>query len=197
MSDPETLAVYNRQADDYAAMMRDYAAADPLIHKFIKACPTKGHVLDLGCGPGGYAILMADAGLTVDAIDASPEMISRIPSETDITTRVGLFDDITGTDLYDGIWASFSLLHAPRADLSRHLAALHQALKPDGTFFIGMKMGVGGKRDDLGRYYEYYTKEELDSALKTADFIPLNHWTGQSKGLDQTYHGWIVIHAHG
>lgn len=197
MSDPETLAVYNRQADDYAAMMRDYAAADPLICKFIEACPAKGHVLDLGCGPGGYAILMADAGLTVDAIDASQEMINRIPSQTGITARVGIFDDITGTDLYDGIWASFSLLHAPRADLSRHLAALRQALKPGGIFFIGMKMGVGGKRDDLGRYYEYYTKDELDTALQTAGFTPLNHWTGQGKGLDQTYHGWIVIHTHG
>jgi SAM-dependent methyltransferase len=197
MSDPETLAVYNRQADDYAAMMHDYAAADPLNRTFISACPPKAHVLDLGCGPGGYASLMADAGLTVDALDASDEMINLIPQTPNITARVGVFDDITGTDLYDGIWANFSLLHAPRSDLPRHLAALHQALKPQGTFFIGMKMGVGGKRDDIGRHYEYYDKEELEALLQDAGFTPQNHWTGQAKGLDETYHGWIVIHAHG
>ena len=197
MSDPETLSVYNRQADDYVAMMRDYAGKDPLILEFIAACPNGAHVLDLGSGPGGYTRIMADAGLSIDAIDASAEMIARIGDAPGITARVGVFDDIDGTDIYDGIWASFSLLHAPRADLSRHLAALRQALKPGGVFFIGMKMGQGGKRDELGRYYEYYSKEELETSLSAVGLTPKSHWTGQGKGLDQTYHGWIVIHANG
>jgi SAM-dependent methyltransferase len=197
MSDPETLAVYNKQADAYVEMMCEFAAKDPLIAEFIKACPKEGHVLDLGCGPGGYAVMMADAGLTVDAIDAASEMVSRIANVDGITARVGVFDDITGRDLYDGIWASFSLLHAPRADFPKHLSALHTSLKPGGTFFIGMKMGVGGKRDDIGRHYEYYGKEELETHLQAAGFTPIDHWTGQAKGLDDTYHGWIVIHAHG
>ena len=197
MSDPETLAVYNRQADDYVAMMTEYAAKDPLIAEFIAACPAGGTVLDLGCGPGGYAVLMAQAGLTVDALDASPEMVARIADMQGISPRVGRFDDVSATDAYDGIWASFSLLHAPRGDLPRHLAALHKALKPGGIFFLGMKMGVGGKRDALGRHYEYYTHAELETHLTDAGFMPTQHWTGQAKGLDRTYHGWIVIRAHG
>ncbi len=197
MSDPETLAVYDRQADDYVAMMTETAAKDPLIGRFIDACPKGGTVLDLGCGPGGYAVLMAQAGLQVDAVDASQEMVARIADVDGITPRVARFDDITGTDIYDGIWASFSLLHAPRADMPRHLAALRTALKPGGVFFIGMKMGVGGKRDDLGRYYEYYSRAELETLLQDAGLTPHDHWTGQAKGLDDTYHSWIVIHAHG
>ena len=197
MSDPETLGVYNRQADDYVAMMTEYAADDPLIATFIQGCPEGGHVLDLGCAPGGYAILMAQAGLSIDAIDASAEMVARIPSGTGIAARVGRFDDIEGTDVYDAIWANFSLLHAPRADVPKHLAVLSTALKPGGLFHIGMKMGVGGKRDDIGRYYEYYSKQELEDMLRTAGLTPKDHWTGQAKGLDDTYHGWIVIHAYG
>jgi len=197
MSDARTLDVYNAQADDYVAMMTDYAADDPLNKAFIAACPQGGHVLDLGSGPGGYSVLMAHAGLQVDALDASVEMVARIAHMPGITARVGRFEDITGTDLYDGIWANFSLLHAPRAAVPAHLAALKQALKAGGVFFIGMKMGVGGKRDDIGRYYEYYGNEELHQMLRDAGFTPDQHWTGQAKGLDDTYHGWIVISAYG
>ena len=197
MSDDRTLGVYNAQADDYVALMTAEAARDPHIVTFVAACLPGAQVLDLGCGPGHYAQLMARAGLQVDALDASPEMVARIPDMPNITPRVGRFDDITGTDIYHGIWANFSLLHAPRADLPRHLAALRAALRPGGIFHIGMKMGVGGKRDDLGRYYEYYSREDLYALLRTAGFTPTDHWTGQAKGLDDTYHGWIVIHADG
>ena len=41
--------------------------------RFITALPAGGRVLDLGCGPGGSALLMMQAGLDVDAIDASPQ----------------------------------------------------------------------------------------------------------------------------
>ncbi|MCE8006786.1 class I SAM-dependent methyltransferase [Aestuariivita sp.] len=197
MSDAETLAVYNRQADDYVAMMDEYAANDPRIHDFIAACPQGGRVLDLGSGPGAYAVQMAAAGLHVDAIDAASEMVARIAEIPGISARVATFDDIDGADIYDGIWASFSLLHAPREAMPRHLAALRRALKPGGVFFIGMKLGQGGKRDDIGRHYEYYSREELETLLQDAGLAPYAHWTGQSKGLDQTYHGWIVIQANG
>ena len=197
MSDPETLAVYNKQVDDYVAMMWDYAAKDPLIQTFIKACPKGAHVLDLGCGPGGYAVIMAEAGLQVDAIDASEEMVAHAAQIEGVNARVGRFEDVTDEDIYDAIWASFSLLHAPRAAFPGHLAQLRRALKAGGVFFIGMKLGVGGKRDELGRHYEYYSQQELEEALTTVGLTPRAHWTGQGKGLDQTYHGWIVIHADG
>lgn len=197
MSDPETLAVYNGQADDYVAMMDDYTAKDPLIHEFIAACPKNGHVLDLGCGPGGYAIMMAAAGLTVDAVDAAQEMVTRVADMPGISAKVARFDEITETDFYDGIWANFSLLHAPRDAFPTHLAALKKALKPTGTFFIGMKRGEGGQRDKLGRHYEYYEPEELGLLLGEAGFETRHTWTGFATGLDRHKHGWVVIHANG
>ncbi|MDJ1008912.1 MAG: class I SAM-dependent methyltransferase [Paracoccaceae bacterium] len=195
MSDPETLAVYDAQADDYVAMMKDYAAKDPLIAEFIAACPEGGYVLDLGSGPGGYAVLMAEAGLSVDALDASAEMIARIDSPG-VSPRVGTFDDVTAIAVYDGIWASFSLLHAPRADMPRHLAALHRAARPGAPFFLGLKRGTGGDRDALGRYYEYYEREDLDPLLEAAGFTPGRHWTGVATGMAGHEQGWIVIEAH-
>ncbi|MEM6941688.1 MAG: class I SAM-dependent methyltransferase [Pseudomonadota bacterium] len=197
MSDPQTLGVYDAQADEYEAMMCCEAAADPIWRAFCATCPPGGHVLDLGCGPGNYSRLFVEAGLQVTAIDASQEMASRAAKIEGITARQATFDDVTEEGVYDGIWANFSLLHAPRADLPRHLAALHRALKPGGILFIGMKTGTGGGRDDIGRFYEYYAQDALELLLQEAGFTPKQHWTGYGKGLAGQYSGWVVIEAHG
>ncbi|MCX7558642.1 methyltransferase domain-containing protein [Sulfitobacter sp. F26204] len=197
MSDPETIAVYDAQADDYERMMRVEAEEQTIWQAFVAAFPEGGAVLDLGCGPGNYARLFAQAGLKVTALDASAEMARRAAQIKGVTARHGVFDHVAEVDAYDGIWASFSLLHAPRADLPRHLSALRRALKPGGRFFIGMKTGTGGGRDDLGRFYEYYSNEELEALLRTAGFAPQRNWTGYGKGLAGQYSGWVVIDAHG
>ncbi len=44
----------------------------------IHLLPTAGKVLDLACGRGANALLMADAGLEVDAWDRSPVAIQRL-----------------------------------------------------------------------------------------------------------------------
>ncbi len=197
MSDPETLAVYDAQADDYAQMMDNAAARDQRVADFITACKPDGQVLDLGCGPGNYARLMADAGLKVTAIDGSQEMARRADALPGVQARHGYFEDIEDLDAFDGIWASFSLLHAPRADFPDHLARLKRALRAGGVFFIGMKTGTGEGRDNLGRFYTYYSKEALETHLQEAGLTPQRHWTGYGKGLSGQYSGWIVIEAKG
>ncbi len=196
MSDARTLAVYDRQSADYAAMMEREAAADPMIDRFIAACPAGAQVLDLGCGPGHYADLMARAGLQVDALDAAAAMVARASRRQGVTARLGRFEDVTGTDLYDGVCAYFSLLHAPRADMPGHLARIATALKPGGVLFLGMKRGAGHGRDRLDRYYEYYQREELEALMADAGLTPKRHWTGKAAGLAGHPEGWIVMQAH-
>lgn len=197
MSDRETLDVYDAQADDYVRMMTDEAAKDIRIAEFIAACPVGGDVLDLGCGPGTYARLMAEAGLNVTALDGSAEMARRAAEIPGVDARHGYFEDVSDENAYDGIWASFSLLHAPRAAFPGHLDRLRRALRPGGVFFIGMKTGTGEGRDDLGRFYTYYSADDLDAGLRRAGFTPVRHWTGYGKGLSGQYDGWIVIAADG
>ena len=75
-------------------------------------------------------------------------------------------DEIDGEDLYDGIWANFSLLHAPRAAFPLHLMALKRAIKPGGLLHLGMKLGEGEGRDGLGRdhfVYDIWPRHEPDS----------------------------------
>lgn len=196
MSDDRTLAVYSRQSDDYAAMMDGEAARDRMIGRFIAACPAGGHVLDLGCGPGHYARRMAGAGLSVDALDAVQAMVDRAAELPGVFARLGRFGDVTGTDIYDGIWAYFSLLHAPRNDLPGHLSQIANALRPGGVLFLGMKRGSGGKRDSIGRFYEYYEREELEVLLNGVGLQVSDCWYGQGTGLAGGHpEGWLVIRA--
>jgi len=194
--DPETLRVYDEMAGKYAAVTAD-VASDPLLASFIDALPRGAHVLDLGCGPGIIAAHMAGSGLRVTATDASREMIALAVGSPGVTARLATFDEITGEDIFDGIWANFSLLHAPRADMPRHLAALHAALKPGGLFHIALKSGTGAHRDSLGRLYTYYTADELDTLLRAAGFTPFSSATGHDTGLSGEMADWIAIAAHG
>lgn len=197
MSDPETLAVYATQSTRYAAVTDDALRNDPLLAAFIDGLPVGSDVLDLGCGPGTAAAAMAQAGLRVHATDAVPEMIALATQHTGVRAEVKTFEQITGTDIYDGIWANFCLLHADRVALPTILAALHSALRTGGRFHIGMKLGHGTKRDAIGRQYTYVSDPELHGLLKDAGFTVTKMTTGRDKGLDGTYADWIALAAYG
>ncbi|MEX0366561.1 MAG: trans-aconitate 2-methyltransferase [Ruegeria sp.] len=196
MSDDATIRVYDERAAEYATLTDDQNADDPHLSAFLAAVPAGGRVLDLGCGPGTSAAVMAQAGLVVEATDASAEMVALADRHPGVTARQAVFDDIAGERLYDGIWANFSLLHAPRADFPRHLAALHAALKLGGAFFIGMKLGTGEGPDRLGRYYTYYSEDELHTHLTEAGFTITGQRRGRGPGLDGSVSDWIAVAAH-
>jgi SAM-dependent methyltransferase len=193
--DPETIAVYNARAAEYDALVSgDEENAQLAI--FVTALPTGAKVLDLGCGTGSAAAVMRDHGLNVTALDASPEMAALAKRRFNLDVTLGTFDDLTGQNIYDGIWASFSLLHAPRADMPRHLKAIHDALKTGGVFSLGLKTGTGEMRDKLGRQYTYYGQAELHELLGQAGFGITHVTTGEGRGLSGSVDGWITLDCH-
>ena len=195
MTDEQTIATYNAKAQDYV----DFVSTDkPTRHlkAFMDALPKGGTALDLGCGPGNSAAMMRDAGFAVTAIDASPKMAELGARKYNIPIVVGTFDDVTQTAIYDGVWASFSLLHAPRTDIPRHLKSIHTALKPGGVFVIGVKTGTGAERDRIGRQYTYFEPQELNTLLIEAGFAPKSSVTGSDKGLAGDIEPWIIVTAH-
>lgn len=201
MSDTETLAVYAKAAEDYAARFARIEDADvdqfADLKAFFALLPNKGLVLDLGCGPGQWAAKIRDAGYRVAAMDASPEMAALAKARFDLDVTVGVFEDLTAVQAYDGIWANFSLLHAPRADLPAHLARIHTALKPGGAFHIGMKLGSGEARDKLGRFYSYYQETELAQLLESAGFHVVQKRRGSATGLAGSADTFVILTAHG
>ena len=190
----DTLSVYDGKAQEYANLVSDIEDAD--LAPFLAALPKAGHVLDFGCGPGHFAARMAAAGFRVIATDGSQEMINIAGQHAGVEARLARFEDINDGALYDGIWANFSLLHAPRATMPDHLSRLHTACKPRARFHIGMKLGTGEGPDALGRYYTYYSQEELDTHLIEAGFTVLTHRFGTDKGLSGSIDDWVTIAAH-
>ncbi|HBR61128.1 MAG TPA: SAM-dependent methyltransferase [Rhodobacteraceae bacterium] len=197
MADKETLRVYDAKAADYAKLIDSDTKENPYLERFIARLPTGGRVLDLGCGPGLAATRMANAGLQVDAMDGSAEMVAMAAQHDGVTAWQATFDQITGTDIYDGIWANFCLLHASKEAMPHHLAAMVTALKPGGAFHIGMKLGSGSQRDAIGRLYSYYSEPELITLLGAAGLTAGETDHGRTVGLDGTEADWIVVAAHG
>ena len=197
MTDKETLRVYDAKAAEYAQLIKRENNDDPHLDRFINKLPTGGRVLDLGCGPGISAACMANAGLQVDAIDGSAEMIAMATQHQGVTAWQATFDEITGTNIYDGIWANFCLLHASKEAVPQHLAALVTALKPGGAFHIAMKLGSGSQRDTIGRLYSYYSEPELTNLLVAAGLTVAETAHGRTVGLDGTEADWIVMAAYG
>ncbi|MEX5728402.1 SAM-dependent methyltransferase [Rhodovulum iodosum] len=194
--DRETLAIYGARAAEYATHDRGAGTAGRLA-RFIAALPEGGTALDLGCGPGWAAAEMVRAGLDVTAMDASPAMAAQAQAQYGLEVRVAPFEALDEEAAYDGVWAHFSLLHAPRAAFAGHLAALRRALRPGGTLVIAMKLGEGEGRDRLGRFYTYYSRDALERHLSEAGFDVDTVEVAPSVGFDGTPGEVAVIFAHG
>ena len=194
MTDKETLNVYAAKAQDYA---KRFSSAKPDLHlaAFMLAVPNGGRVLDLGCGTGRSTAFMIEAGLKADALDASAEMAEIAGSEYGVQVRVAGFETLEAEGVYDGIYANFSLLHAPKAEMPEHLARISKALVPGGFFHIGLKTGTGEKRDAMGRFYAYYTDAEITGLLEDAGFVVIERSFGADAGLDGPVAPWIILLA--
>ncbi|MEM7068122.1 MAG: class I SAM-dependent methyltransferase [Pseudomonadota bacterium] len=192
MSDKETIAVYDDEVDKYAKVVST-DTPHKMLQLFASKLGKSDKVLDLGCGPANFSAWMRDQGLDVDPVDASSEMVRHANDTYDINARVGMFDDLDATDHYDGVWASFSLLHAAKQDFPRHLHQIHTALKPNGIFYIGMKLGEQAKRDELGRLYSYYQEDELKKYLEKTGFSITDSSTDEGVGLSGKVSAFIEI----
>lgn len=192
MHDDQTIQVYNTHIEKYAEVTkRDQA--DPVLLHFIGQFSKGDFILDLGCGLAEASAEMVCHGLQVDPVDASIEMVNTANQNHHIGARQAVFDDIDGQNIYHGVWANFSLLHAGREDFPKILAALCRAMKPNGYFHIGMKTGSGAARDRLGRYYTYYSQSELVQLLEQAGFKAVKIETGSDAGLSGSVDPWITI----
>jgi SAM-dependent methyltransferase len=121
------------------------AGASHLLHQFAKQGTDSGLVLDLGCGSGIAAQMIAAAGFDVVGIDRSPEMVAlaraRLP-EGDF--RVGSFID---AELPQGATAIvaigevlnyvFDERNGPGA-LSDVFERVYAALEPGGVFLFDL-----------------------------------------------------------
>lgn len=193
-ADARTLGVYAERAGDYAERFVT-GLPDRHLAAFMAELPEGGRVLDLGCGPGKAAATMARAGFAVEAWDASPEMAALAKRLFGLEVRVAEFQALDAVRTYDGVYANFSLLHAPKAEMPENLDRISRALMRGGLLHLGLKTGTGERRDALGRFYAFYTDAEITGLLAEAGFSVLTRAIGAEAGLAGSVDPFLILKA--
>ena len=134
---PETFGLLN--ADDYDALhdpgMTEEAVA------LIADLAGGGSILELAIGTGRIALPLAEKGLRVTGIDASPEMIAKLrekPGGQDMPVVIGDFADVGVDGNVDMVILVFNtLFNLPtQADQIRCFKNVADHLNPNGLFLI-------------------------------------------------------------
>lgn len=183
---------YDSNAVAYAAD----GGVNPRLTHFMSLVPRGGRILELGTGSGMDAMVMINAGFAVEATDGSRELAKLASDYLGQTVRVMRFEELSAERAYDGIYASASLLHVPRANFPGIVRKIHAALAPNGVLWASFKSGTSEGSDSLGRYYNYLGSEELKSVFAaTAHWAELETEEWQSSGFDRQPTRWTGITA--
>lgn len=113
-----------------------------------------GRVLDVGCGTGMMAGALAAKGLSVTAIDSSPEMIRRVRAREDSDAIESAVCDITEDPVEGGFDLAYALFEVlimvgDRRAQARALENLARSVRPGGKLLLEVSIM------DLDRYAEY------------------------------------------
>jgi glycine/sarcosine N-methyltransferase len=143
----EALSFYDGLAGEYDAMTRFEGRFERERDAFrtIVQRLGVGSALDAGCGTGFHALLLAQLGVRVSAVDISPLMVERLRAHAnemglDIAAEVHDLRSLSGAAA-EGVDAVFcmgnTLAHAAdRDDLGVILRGFHRRLRPGGSLCL-------------------------------------------------------------
>lgn len=128
---------FDRTAAGYDRM-GDLHEDDAIMSWLVTVLPAAGgRALDLGCGAGRHAVLLAGRFTHVDAIDLSGPMVEIARARRarpNITYRQADLLDATGSGEYDLVLSAMTLHHVP--DLQAALAHIGGLLAPGGRIVL-------------------------------------------------------------
>lgn len=144
--------------------------------------PQTGTALELGCGEGHYARLLADRGYQVTGVDISPTAIAWAKEKTAVSGHSieYIIRDLAKPDLlldrsFDLIGDGNCLHCIIGQDRLIFLANIYRLLKPNGIFFISSKYSHATDDEIIkfeGKPYRYApTLENFHKELEDAGFI--------------------------
>ncbi|WP_243057030.1 bifunctional 2-polyprenyl-6-hydroxyphenol methylase/3-demethylubiquinol 3-O-methyltransferase UbiG [Nocardioides sp. SR21] len=148
-----------------------YDELNPADHdyRFYAALPGS-RVLDLGCGTGTLALLMAASGRSVVAIDPDPEMlrVARTKGASDVDWRLGYSSAATSSSVDLAVMSGHVAQVFTSDDAwAAVLADLHRALVPGGTLAFET-------RNPAARAWERWTRADT---LRTVGDVEFWHET--------------------
>jgi mutator protein MutT len=183
---------YQKQAKAYAQETISIEI-DHLYERFLKFIPDGAHILDLGCGSGRDSRYFLDNNYTVTALDGSAALASVAEKLIKQPVVVSLFQNISFDDEFDGVWACASLLHCPKSQIEDVLIKIHKALKVDGIFYASFKWGEQETSEDLGRFFNNYTLNQLIALFGRVSGLDILVSWEEVKSLRNTTQKWVNI----
>ena len=128
---------FDRTAADYDRL-GDLSGNDSIVNWLVRVVPPAGgRALDLGCGAGRHAVLLAERFAHVDAIDLSLPMIEIARakrSRPNVAYRQADLLEAAGSGEYDLVLSVMTLHHVP--DLQAALAHVKGLLAPGGRIVL-------------------------------------------------------------
>jgi len=174
-----TVDLYDKTAEEYAKQAVINAnLTQKEIEYFIKFLPSRGLILDAGCGSGRDSKYFLDHGMNVIGIDLSDKLlkIAQKYSPRGLFVKQDLRNIDFQVEYFDGIWACASLVHLKRDECEISLRKMWQILKPGGIIFVHQKAGKGETYKELPsmsgvkRFYNFYSKNQVREDVEQAGF---------------------------
>jgi ubiquinone/menaquinone biosynthesis C-methylase UbiE len=174
---------YDQGSEDYSGhFKRPHDFIEPDRQEFIRQLPIGSQILDCGCGPGMDTENFFQLGYQVTAIDFSERFVrltkTRVPGATVRKMDMRSLDFSPAS--FDGLWASFSLLHIRASDVIQTLAAFNRVLRPGGLLFTAVhragktrwvKTTISGMERDT--YVQEWVQTEIEDVVRSAGFAIL------------------------
>lgn len=192
--DTETLAFYDAHAGEYAACACCAEGVERL-DRFARALPPGASVLDLGAGDGWASGRLAEAGHRPLAWDGSEGLLAIAGTRPGVAVRRAGLLDLDERGAFDGVWASFSILHLSLARWPEMIGRIGRAVRRGGPVYIGVKEGSGEARDRLGRFYAYADAPMLRRLAEDAGLAVEALDRAEGRGFDGSVTGILHLHA--
>ncbi len=192
MAQNHTLAYYDNYADEFyrgTVTVEFTATQDRFLGKLEKG----SRILDFGCGSGRDAKYFLGQGYQVEAVDGSLKLCRLASEYTGIKVKQILFEELSETDRYDGIWACSSILHLPMDKLTEVMKKMGTALKKKGIAYTSFKYGTfSGERN--GRFFTDMTEETFAELIKRVDGLEVEEqWVSSDARPERSEEKWLNL----
>jgi len=174
---------YDRGSRDYGDYFKTpHQFIEPERQQFIQRLSAGSKILDCGCGPGMDTEKFSQLGYNVTAIDLSERFVSLTKERVQTATVKKM--DMRHLEFpqasFDGLWASFSLLHIRASDIEQTLSGFRIVLRPHGLLFAAVHRGpktewvkttISGMERDT--YVQEWVQTEIEDVFRSSGFTIL------------------------
>ena len=174
---------YRHIEETYDEGSQDYGDYFKNPHEFIEKdrqqfsarLPAGSTILDCGCGPGMDTERFSQLGYKVTAIDLSDRFVElirkRVPNAR--VEKMDMRNLAFPKAAFDGLWASFSLLHIRASEIQETLSGFNSVLRDGGLFFAALHRGpktgwvkttISGMKRDT--YVQEWLQTDIEAVVR-------------------------------